>query len=74
MAPTKVGELTTDELRELVREVVLQTFAELLGDPDEGLELRPEFAAEAQRSLDAVQAGAKTIPAEKVAARLSLTW
>ena len=72
MAPTKVAELTTDELRELVREVVLQTFAELLGDPDEGLELRPEFAAEAQRSLDAVQAGAPTTPIQEVAERLGM--
>ena len=74
MAPTKVAALTTDEFRELVREVVLQTLAELLGDPDEGLELRPDFAEEAQRSLAAVKAGAKTIPAEKVVKRLGLTW
>jgi hypothetical protein len=40
------ADLTTDEFRELVREAALQTLAELLGDPDEGLELRPEFVAE----------------------------
>ena len=50
-----------------MREVVLQTLAELLGDPDEGLELRPEFLAEAQRSLDAVKAGARTVPVQQVA-------
>lgn len=60
MAPTKVADLTTDEFREHVREVFLQTLTELLGDPDEGLELRPEFAVEAERSLVAVKEGAET--------------
>ena len=48
-----------------MREAVLQTLAELLGDPDEGLELCPDFAEEAQRSLAAVKAGAQTIPRGK---------
>ena len=57
-----------------MREAVLQTLAELLGDPDEGLELCPDFAEEAQRSPAAVKAGAQTIPAEKITERPGLPW
>lgn len=62
MTPSKVADLTTEEFRELVREVVLQTLAELLGNSDEGLEPRSDFAAELQRSPAAVTAGGKTAP------------
>ncbi len=69
-----VADLTVEEFRELVREVVLQTLAELLRDPDQGLELREEFVAELQRSLEEVEAGEETIPAEEIATKLGLSW
>ncbi len=74
MARSKIADLTIDEFRELVREVVIQTLSEMLGDPDEGLELHDDFAKELQRSLAAVKAGGKTVPVEEVAERLGLTW
>ncbi|GIV79850.1 hypothetical protein FKZ61_002905 [Litorilinea aerophila] len=74
MTEPKVAELTVQELKQLVREVVLQTLLEVMGDPDEGLELREDFAAELQRSLAEVEAGEETIPAQEVAKRLGLTW
>ena len=43
---TKVADLTINEFRELVQEVVIQTLSEMMGDPDEGLELRDDFVAE----------------------------
>ncbi len=43
-------------------------------DPDEGLELREEFVAELEQSIAGVNAGARTIPAEKVAENLGLKW
>lgn len=43
-------------------------------DPDEGLELRDEFVAELQQTIADVEAGGKTIPAEKVAKELGLNW
>ena len=57
-----------------MREVVLQTLSEMLGDPDEGLEVRDDFAAELQDSLRNVEAGDTTVPAQKVAEKLGLTW
>ena len=64
---------TVDDLRKLIRETVIQTLSEMLGDPDEGLELRDEFNLELQRALATDEAG-KTISAQEVAARLGLTW
>lgn len=45
--------------------------SELTEDPDDGLELRGEFAAELQASLEGDSA---TRPAEEVARRLGLSW
>ena len=70
MAYTKVAELTTFELKDLIRDVVKRTIL----DPDEGLELREEIEKSLRQSLAAVQGGAKTIPAEEVAASLGLEW
>jgi hypothetical protein len=74
MTHATVADLTVDQFTDLMRKVVLQTLAELLGDPDEGLELRRDMKARIQQSLAAVKAGGKIIPAEEVAARLGLTW
>ena len=43
-------------------------------DPDEGLELREELVAQLEQSIAGVKAGARTIPAEKVAENLGLNW
>lgn len=69
-----MADLTINEFRELVQEVVIQTLSEMMGDPDEGLELRDDFVEELKQSLANVEAGGKTVPAQKVAERLGLTW
>ena len=74
MAPSEVADLSIGEFKKVVREIVIQTLLEVLGDPDEGLELRDDFAAELRRSLAAVEAGEKTVPVQEIAARLRLTW
>ncbi|MDO9130597.1 MAG: hypothetical protein Q7U34_12100 [Anaerolineales bacterium] len=74
MVQSTVADLTIDELKRIVREVVIQTLTEVVGDPDEGLELRDDFKIELQHSLAAVEAGGQTIPAQEVAAKLGLTW
>ena len=70
---TTVGDLTVDEFQKLVREVVVQTLSDMLGDPDEGLALREDFIEELQHSLATVEAGGKTIPVEKVAEKLGIS-
>jgi hypothetical protein len=47
MEMSKVKDLTMDELEHLIEQKVL----EFLGDPDAGLELRPEFKEELNRRL-----------------------
>ena len=56
-----------NEFRELVRDVVVQSVTELLGDPDEGLTLRDDFAERLQRSLAEVEAGGPTTSLADVA-------
>ncbi len=64
----KVSDLTVAEFRELIREVVAQSLAELVEDPDAGLELREEFVAELlQAAKEARAAGQLTIPDEQIA-------
>lgn len=70
MAMLNVADLTVDELKEIIREVVTQTIMELMADPDAGLELREDFKLELQQSLKAMQAGAKARPAKEVAQSL----
>jgi len=74
MAYRTVADLTVVQFKDLVREVVVQTLTEMLGDPDEGLELRDDIKVKMQQSLAAVKAGGEIVPAEKVAAKLGLTW
>ncbi len=74
MAYLTVADLTIEEFKALIREVVVQTLSEMLGDPDEGLELNDDFQMELRQSLATVQEGGKTIPVRDVAERLGLTW
>ncbi len=74
MPSTRVADLTVDEFKVLIRETVKQTLMEMVNDPDEGLQLREEMKAALQRSVHETEAGAETIPAERVAAKLGLEW
>jgi len=42
----KVADLTTDELKTLIRETDAESLEELLGDPDEGLEIHEDLRAQ----------------------------
>lgn len=70
----RVSELSVDELRVIIQEVIRHILAELLRDSDEGLELRKDFQDELDNSLNMVQAGGKLLPADSVAADLGLEW
>lgn len=69
---TKVADLTIDEFRELVQEVVIQTLSKMMSDPDEGLELRDDFVEELRQSLADVKAGGRTTSMQKVAEKLGI--
>lgn len=64
-----VADLTVAELRDMIRETVAEALAELIEDPDEGLELREDFVEEMKERL---QSDEGTVPAEEVYERLGL--
>ncbi len=72
MAYSSVADLTIDEFRGLVKEIVSQTILELLGDRDEGLALQDEIEERLRRSL--ATPPTKTTSAQDVAAKLGLEW
>lgn len=74
MSHSTVADLTIDEFKIMIKDVVNQTIVDLFNDPDEGLELREEIKIRLQRSLTEIEAGGKTIPAQAVAAKLGLEW
>lgn len=69
----KVSDLTVSQLREIIREVVLDCIAESYEDFHLDLRINPQFAAELQASIDEVAAGGKTYSAEEVAKELGLS-
>ena len=66
----RIADMTVNEFRELVRDTVTQSVTELLGDPDERLTLRDDFAERLELSLADVEAGGATTSLEDVAGRL----
>ena len=46
----KVGDLSTDELKELIGKIIEEKFRELI-DPDMGLELREDFVQALETSI-----------------------
>lgn len=52
-----VANLTVDELRLLIQDAVDAALIEFFGDPDEGLELRPEFLERLEERAAAVRTG-----------------
>ncbi len=67
-----VGQLSTDELREIIGSVVEQKLKEILGDPDEGLEIRADVRDRLLRQKKAVANGERGEELEEVAKRLGI--
>ncbi len=66
MAKT-VADLTVDELRFLIQDAVDSALVEYFGDPDEGLEVRPEIVERLEKQMAEVRTGkADLVPLEDV--------
>ena len=64
----KVGGLPVDDFRFWIHQIVGEVGEDLIGDPDEGLEFRPEFVAGLLKAAkEARAAGQSTIPDEQIA-------
>ena len=67
-----VGQLSTDELREIIGSVVEQKLKEMLGDPDEGFEIRAEVQSRLLRQKKTVAKGERGEELEEVVKRLGI--
>ena len=67
----KVKDLGVDEFKALIYEAVEEKLEEMLGDPDQRLELKEKVKARLKRSLSTKS---EDIPVEKVAKDLGLDW
>ena len=68
----KVADMTTDELRTMMETLLDQKISEWIGDPDAGLELRPEIIASIERQRREYAAGKRGKSLDEVAQRLEL--
>lgn len=66
----KVSEMSVEELKQLIAQIVEQKLEELLGDPDWGRELKEAVKERLARTSSAERG----IPAWEVAQRLGLAW
>ena len=64
-----VSQLTVPQLETLIEKVIERKLLELFGDPDTGLELKPNVKAKLRRSMAAVKHGERGILTEEVEAR-----
>ncbi|WP_309736947.1 hypothetical protein [Chamaesiphon sp. OTE_75_metabat_556] len=68
----QVKDLTTDELKTLIRETVAEALGNLLPDPDEGLTVKEEFKQELLEIQQRRRSGSRGISAEEAMKRLGL--
>ena len=66
MATTTVAEMSKDELHDMIEQVIEQKLLEILGDPDEGLEIRKSVRERLLRQKEAVAAGERGRPFEEL--------
>lgn len=70
----QIKDLTTDELKALIRPTISETLQELLDDPDWGKELKQKVKQRLNQSLKQTEAGDRSISVEEVAKKMGLTW
>ena len=69
-----VKDLTIEQLKAVIGEVVEEKLRELLIDSDAGLALRPEVQDRLLRDLQEPQPEGENIPAAELARRRGLEW
>jgi hypothetical protein len=69
----QVKDLTTDELKNLIRETVVEALGDLLPDPDEGMTVNEEFNQELLEIQQRRKTGSRGISAEEAMKKLGLS-
>lgn len=67
-----VATMTKEELREIIEGTIEKKLFEILGDPDDGLEIRTAVRNRLLRQKKAVAKGERGAPFEEVARQLGL--
>ena len=67
-----IMQMTKEELQEIIESAIERKFMELIGDPDEGLEIREELRERLVRQKQAVAEGDRGDSLEEVVQRLGL--
>ena len=68
----QVKDLTTDELKHLIRETVVEALGDLLSDPDEGMTIKEDLKQELLEIQRRRKAGSRGISAEEAMKKLGL--
>lgn len=68
----QVKDLTTDELKSLIKETVLEVLEDFLPDRDEGMTVKEEFKQGLLEIQKRRKAGNRGIPAQEAMSRLGL--
>ena len=68
----KVVDMTTDELQTMLETLIDRKMSEWIGDPDAGLQLRPEIIASIERQRQEYATGKRGKSLDEVAQRFGL--
>jgi hypothetical protein len=68
----QVKDMTSDELKTLIRETVMEALEELLPDPDEGAIVNEDFKGKLLEIQKRRERGVRGIPAEELMQKLEL--
>jgi len=68
-----VAEMTAQQLRTLIQSALKEALQEVLGDPDIGLELRPEFEERLRQAMAYVTSGGRLLSIEELTSELEGT-
>lgn len=67
-----VGDMTKEELRQMLDTIIEQRLMDLLGDPDEGLELRAQLRRRLLEQQEKVAAGERGRSLEEIKQELEI--
>jgi hypothetical protein len=70
----QIKDLTTEDLKVLIRETVQEVLDDYLADPDVGLSLRPTVNAQLEAAQVRRASGQRGIPAAEVAKQFGMDW
>jgi hypothetical protein len=72
LVPNTVAQMTREEFREMMEAIIERKLVEILGDPDDGLDVLPSVRERLVRQMQTVRHGDRGTSLDDVAAELGL--